>query len=333
MTQKLAVIGKITDVQPIEGADRIRQATVVCGDAGKWQGVVGLDIQQGDLVTVFLQDALLPPDPRWDFMSKHKYRVKMSRFKGVPSEVVIIPLYPIGQWEGVAGPSVPLEIGQDMTEFLGVTKYSKPLPESLNGVARGNFPSFIPKTDEPNFQTVPDLVEALFAQSWTATLKCDGTSCTVWNDDATGAMRVASRNLELEEFSPSGAGNAYWRAARLYDFTQLSSGCALQFEVVGPGIQKNPLGLTEIEGRAFTLYNYQTHQPMSRDELVAATEAIGIPLAPALFSGHPSAPASADRLRSMADITYPTGKPAEGIVLRTLDHRISFKVINLLYKD
>jgi RNA ligase (TIGR02306 family) len=330
---KLAVIGKIVKVQPIEGADRIRQATVVCGDAGKWQGVVGLDIAVGDLVTVFLQDAVLPPDPRWQFMDRTKWRVKMARFKGVPSECVIIPLIePAGG--SVAEPlGISATIGYDQTEELGVTKFSKPLPESMNGIAKGNFPSFIPKTDEPNFQTVPDLVEALFAESWVATLKCDGTSCTVWNDDTTGAMRVASRNLELEEFTPSGAGNAYWRSARLYDFTKLPIGCALQYEVVGPGIQKNPLGLTEIEGRAFTLYNYQTHQPMSRDELVAATEAIGIPLAPALFSGHPSLPASADRLRSMADITYPTGKPGEGIVLRTLDSRISFKVINLSYKD
>lgn len=319
---KLAVIGKITDIQPIPNADFIRAATVVCGAAGKWQGVVGLDIAVGNIVTVFLQDALLPPDPRWQFMERHKWRVRMCRFKGVPSECVILP---------ATGSEKQLPVGTDLTELLGVTKFSKPLPESMNGVAKGAFPSFIPKTDEPNFQTVPELVEALFQAPWAATLKCDGTSCTVWNDDE--GMHVASRNLELHEFSPSGASNAYWRAARLYDFTKLPAGCALQFEVVGPGIQKNPLGLASIEGRAFTLYNYQTHEHMGRDALVAATEAIGIPLVPTLFSGLPPALyRTHDDLLTMAEITYPSGKPGEGIVLRTLDHKVSFKILNLFYK-
>jgi RNA ligase (TIGR02306 family) len=328
MTQKLAVIGEITDVQPIEGADRIRQATVVCGDAGKWQGVVGLDIQQGDLVTVFLQDALLPPDPRWDFMSKHKYRVKMSRFKGVPSEVVIIPLVDVPTAYALSAKDC---IGIDLTEELGVTKHHKPIPESMTGIAKGNFPSFIPKTDEPNFQTVPDLVAELFTDSWYVSLKCDGTSCTVWNDDATGEMRVASRNLELEEFSPSGAGNAYWRAARLYNFSKLPEGCALQFEVVGPGIQKNPLGLESIEGRAFTLYDYANHRKCNHAALVDVCEAIGIPVAEMLCYGHAREAPSADSLRALAQVTYATGKPAEGVVLRTMDSRVSFKVLNLDY--
>ena len=58
MGQKLAVVGKITELKTIEGADRILHATVVCGDAGKWSGVVGLNHQVGELVTVFLQDAV-----------------------------------------------------------------------------------------------------------------------------------------------------------------------------------------------------------------------------------------------------------------------------------
>ena len=60
MTKALAIIGKIIATAPIDGADRIQQATVVCGTSGKWQGVVGKDISIGDIVMVFLQDAILP---------------------------------------------------------------------------------------------------------------------------------------------------------------------------------------------------------------------------------------------------------------------------------
>lgn len=325
---KLAVIGKITDVQPIPGADFIRQATVVCGDAGTWQGVVGLDILKGDRVIVFLQDAILPPDPRWDFMSKHKYRVRMSRFKGVPSEVVIVP---------AKDPNDDMKydchIGTDLTAELGVTKYSKPLPVEMAGVAHGNFPSYIPKTDEENFQRVRDPLGLIHSSEWIATLKCDGSSATAWNDDTTGALRVASRNLELEEFTPTGASNAYWTVARKYDMSQIPQGTALQFEVVGPGIQGNPMGLDELEGRAFTLYDYVNHKPCSYALLTLAAANIGIPLARPVACNTAGCILTIDDLRAMSDVKYPNGKPGEGVVIRSVDSSWSFKVLNLAYRD
>ena len=139
---KVAIVGKIVMIEAIKDADRIKLATVVCGDAGRWTGVVGLDHHIGELVTVFLQDALLPEDERWAFMSKYHWRVRMARFKGCASECVIVK----------GAPDMP--IGTDLAEALGVKKYYKPLPESMLGEAIGNFPSFIPKTDEPNERIV-----------------------------------------------------------------------------------------------------------------------------------------------------------------------------------
>jgi len=316
---KLAVVGKLISIEDIAGADRIKKATVVCGSSGKWTGVVGLDHQVDELVTVFLQDAILPPDPRWAFMEKHQWRVRMSRFKGCPSECVIIQ----------GAPDLP--VGTDLTEALGVTKHHKPLPASMSGEAIGSFPSFIPKTDEPNFQTVPELVERMATEPWVATLKCDGASCTAWNDD--DGLHVASRNLELREFTKTGAGNSYWRAARKYDMSKIPKGCALQFEVVGPGIQGNPMGLADIEGRAFTLYDYKTHERMGVDQLDhICVNLIGIPIADRVAMGGGVAH-TANTLRKMAEIKYPNGKHGEGIVIRDVEGRWSFKVINLLYKE
>lgn len=316
---KLAVIGKIVMIEAILGADRINAATVVCGDAGRWVGVVGLGHQVGELVTVFLQDAILPIDTRWAFMEKHHWRVRMSRFRGCPSECVIIS----------GAPELP--IGTDLTESLGVTKHYKPLPASMSGDAVGDFPSFIPKTDEPNFQTVPELVERMGEEPWVASIKCDGSSCTVWNDDD-GNLHVASRNLELREFSKSGAGNSYWRAARKYDWTKLPAGCAMQFEVVGPGIQSNPMGFADVEGIAFTLHDYLLHRKHGQEQLQATAEQIGIPTAPLLCMGT-NGFEDVDKLRRFAEITYPNGKPGEGIVIRNLSHSWSFKVISLAYKE
>jgi RNA ligase (TIGR02306 family) len=319
----------VVAIHNIPGADFIRQATVVCGSAGKWSGVVGLDVLPASRVLVFLQDAVLPPDPRWAFMEKHKWRVRMARFKGVPSECVIIniPTDPVDELQFDA------PIGTDFSEKLGVTKFTKPIPASMQGVAKGNFPSFIPKTDEPNFQTVDDLEDKIANLAMVARIKYDGSSCTAWNDITTGALRVASRNLELEEFIPTGGTNAYWKTARKYDLSKLPEGCALQFEVIGPSIQGNPLGLADVEGRAFTLYDFVNHCRRSDQDLIDACIATGVPIAHAQFTIEPGCYLDADQLRRMAEITYPNGRHGEGLVFRSLDHTLSFKTINLLYKE
>ena len=316
----LAVSGRIVETFSIDGADRIIRAVVDCGDSGRWSGVVGKEMKAGDMATAFLQDAVLPPDPRWAFMERHKWRVRMARFKGVPSECVIV----------AATSDAP--VGADLSEALGVTKYSKPIPAGMAGDAVGAFPSFIPKTDEPNFQAVPELVDALRGQRYEARLKCDGSSCTVWTDED-GTLHVASRNWELREFTATGAENVYWRAVRKYDWSRLPHGIALQFEVVGPGVQGNPMGLAELEGRAFSGYDYKLHKRIWADALEDVADFVGVPAAPVVAFGHAFG-LEADDLREIADSQrYPNGKPAEGVVIRSLDQQISFKVISLDYKD
>jgi len=318
---KLAVIGTVTSVHEIEGADRIHQAIVSCGDEGTWSGVVGKDIGLFSRVIVFLQDAILQPSDRWEFMERHKWRVRMARFKGVPSECVIV------QAEGEE--SLLLD-GSDVTEMFGVTKYEKPIPAAIAGDVRGNFPSFIPKTDEPNFQRVRDLEELMHGSDWVATLKYDGTSCTVWNDD--DGMHVCSRNLELKEFTASGANNVYWQAARKFGLERLPHGFALQFEVVGPGIQANPMGLTELEIAAFTLYNIAERRRAHFGALVGICQGLEIPMASIVaagsgFPGH-------DAIRDMSSAAeYGKNTPGEGLVFRDVNSLYSFKAISLDYKN
>jgi len=313
----VAVVGAIEDLHFIKGADRIMLAGVDCGSAGYWSGVVGLDMTIGEKVTTFLQDALLPSDnPRWAFMASHKFRVRMARFRGVPSECVIIKGAP------------DMEPGTCLMEALGVTKYSKPLPKEMAGQAKGNFPYFIPKTDESNFQSIPNFEEVMIGD-WYATEKADGTSSTVYmRDDEFG---VCSRNLELKEFDDNGNSNLYWKMARHYRMDRLLDGLALQFEIVGPHVQGNPLGLAANEIRVFTLYDHTALQRMSHDDLLDVCNSLGLPAARLITMGH--GPLDADALRKLADIKYPNGEPAEGVVIRALDSTWSFKVLSLSYVD
>lgn len=319
---KLAVIGAVSAIKPIDGADRIQQAAVDCGDEGVWSGVVTKDIKEGDKVVVFLQDAILPANERWAFMEKSKWRVRMARFKGVPSECLIVPANPLEKG---------MIVGLDVTEFLGVTKYEKPVPAAIAGDVKGNFPSFIPKTNEENFQRLRDLDVIMDGWDWVASLKYDGTSCTVWND-AEG-MHVCSRNLELKEFSESGAGNVYWKAARKYGLERLPEKFALQFEIIGPGIQGNPLGLDDIQIAAFTLHDIERRERCHFGLLVGICQELGIPMAGVVGAG--SGALTAEQIRSLAsNVVYsPSGKPAEGVVIRSINSNWSFKAISLEYKD
>ena len=319
MTKPLAVIGRIYYTTPIPGADKIHSATVTCGSAGIWTGVVSKELQSGSPVMVFLQDAVLPAnDPRWAFMERHQWRVKMARFKGAPSECVILP------WEDVGQP------GDDWTQALGITKHTKPIPASLAGDIAGAFHSFIPKTDEPNFQAVPELVSRMASEPWYATEKADGTSCTVWNDEV--GMHVCSRNWELKEFSASGAGNVYWRAARQYGLECLPPGYALQFEIVGPGIQGNPMGIASLAIRVFSLYDITQRKYAPLSALRALATKMHLPMAQIIVERGLTG-LDSDELRNLANITYPNGKPGEGIVIRAIDSSWSFKVINLEYRE
>lgn len=317
----VATIGLIKEIRPIEDADRIEAATVICGQAGKWEGVVQKgQFKTGDKCNVFLPDALLPERPEFAFMEKHHWRVRIARFCGVPSECLIMAMMVDG------------EIGDDIAATLGVTKYEKSIPVQMQGDIYGDFPSFIPKTDEPSFQVVPEIVQALVDKPYVITVKYDGTSCTAYRLD--GHFGVCSRNWEMKP-GPS----IYWKMAEKYNLEKwIADGTAYQFEIVGPSIQNNPLGLKENEIRLFAMWDIDDRVFYSVVDMSAFTLPIGIPYVDIAESGDAFPTLSDDELRSLAEGYYPNLQPREGIVIRsaeemTTDNRLSFKVRNPLYKD
>ena len=320
MSKKLAVVGKITATRVIENADLIHAATVYCGDAGTWEGVVARDICVGQTVIVFLQDALLPQDPRWAFMEKHKWRVRMAKFKGVPSECLIVADTQL-QFADV-------DAGVNLTELLAVSKYEKPIPAGMAGDIAGAFPSFLPKSDEANFQTV-DFTALMASKPWRVTEKADGSSCTAWVDD--DGLHVCSRNWELKEFTAQGGANIYWRAARKYQLELLAPGVAVQFEVVGPGVQSNPMGLAQLEARLFAAFRRDAQGRWHAIDWLSLP--LAMPSAKLVGLDAQTGALTPDSLRELAAIRYANGKHGEGIVIRAVDQSWSFKVINLNYKD
>jgi RNA ligase (TIGR02306 family) len=329
MATGLAYVGKINSLSPIEQADRIELAEVVCGEGGKWLGVVGKgQFKVGDRCHTFVQDAVVPPRDDMAFLEKTNWRVKMQRFRGVPSECVVMPQPLLGDW-GI------YDVGQDLTEALGVTKYTKEEPQNPTtaGDPACKFPSFVPKTDEPNFQTAGRLVQALRGQAWYATVKADGMSstCYRWGE----RFGVCSRNLQLYEY----VNNVHWSLALKHGLKEkLPDGMAIQWETVGPGIQKNPIGLKEVTGLAFQAWNIKEGRYLDYPEFCSFCHDLGFPTV-AVAGGGDAFDMTDDQLRKFAEGQYQNGKHREGVVIRPVKEqwvgpaRLSVKVINLLYKD
>jgi len=332
MSRNVAFVGKIIKIEPIKGADFIVSATVVCGQGGKWMGTISKDqFEVDELVNVYLQDAILPQLPEFAFMEKYNYRVSMRKFKKVPSECLICKL----EWV----PTDDREAGKPCIGDVipGIMKYEKPIPAQLSGQVVGGFPThIIPKTDEPNFQTVPDMIAAIAGRKYYATEKADGSSGTVYifKNEHFG---VCSRNLELKDDGK----NAFWEMVKRYKIIdKLPNDYAIQFELVGPGIQKNPLKLPELDIRVFNVWNIRERRYLDiEDAIELACGNMDLPWAEIIDYDKTFLFSSDEQMRKYAEGKYPNGGDREGVVIRPMKEtmvngeRLSFKIINLNYKD
>ena len=331
MHRALASITRITELTPITGADRIELARV----AG-WQCVVKKgEFKQGELA-VYLEIDAVPPDREvfaWLWQPKGQsgvgrpetFRIRTLRLRGTLSQGLLMP-------PAQAGLSSVNE-GDDVTEQLGVTKYEPPAPSGM-GDWRAGFPSLVPKTDEMRVQAVPQVLEELRGQPFVATVKMDGTSSTFVMVD--GALHACGRNHSIAE-----GENLYWYVAKKHALGEVLAGSslAIQGEIVGPGVQKNPVGLKDKSLFVFNIYDTRSGEHLSDAELRKFCSAHGLTPVPVAFEGE-RFDETVDSLLQKAEGTYAgTSNQREGIVIRpvtpmrstTLGGRLSFKAISNRY--
>lgn len=248
--RQLATIEEISEITPIEGADKIVAATV-----RGWTVVVQKsEFTVGDPVVFFEIDSALPMDmPQFDFLAtrgtkqdeERWYHVlKTIRLKGVYSQGLVLP---VNQFFD------EYELGSDVTEKLVIGKWEKPIPgQGANGATRGLhakgpfLTQYVSKTDSERIQNLGKLWDVIADEPWVVTEKIDGTSLTALRD-YDGQPRVCSRNWELHEDD-----SVYWHVARDYLFDHLNPGEVVQAEIAGPGIQGNPLGLARVQPFIFS---------------------------------------------------------------------------------
>lgn len=269
--RKLASVRAVIDIQPIPGADAIECATV---DGWKVVTKKG-EFQPGQLATYFEIDSWIPEHVA-PFLCKDKRefngivgaRLRTVKLRGQISQGLLLPA-PEGASEG-----------DDLTELLGIQKYEPPIPTQLAGVARGNFPSFIPKTDQERIQNLRTDLERWSADGslWEVTEKLDGSSMTAYLfQDQFG---VCSRNLDLTETD----SNSFWNMARAAKLEELlrsvGRNLALQGELIGPGIQGNIYALDKHHFRVFDIYDIHAGRYLNPGERANLVSMLGLESAP-----------------------------------------------------
>ena len=348
--RKLATIREITDIQPIEGKDRIALATV-----DGWKVIVQkTDFEVGSKCCYIEIDSVLPEKPEFEFLRPKKFRIRTMKMAGVISQGICFPLSILPPKKDGS----EYEIGEDVTDIIGVKQYEetmdtgdRELPQKkkkypaflmrfrwfrnlvLPKKTKGSFPSFISKTDEERIQNMPWILRDKC--EWIATEKIDGQSGTFALVKHKSLFRtryeyiVCSRNLRLTHPDNS----SYWKVSDKYQIENALKNLigdrewiAIQGECVGPKIQKNKYGLND-----YDMYVFNLLYPTGRVDSVRAKsicENKGLNFVP-IVEDHVILPDTVDEV-----LAYAHGKSMladtlrEGIVFRTRDGKQSFKAVD-----
>lgn len=359
--RKLASLQIIKDVINHPNGDALDIVTVL-----GWKVVTKRDeYKPGDKTVFFEIDSVVPPVAEFDFLANKNYRVKTIKLRGHISQGLCVKPELLAQSANfphftslrghpaldkinendelvfiardVDGRCIEATEGVDLTDCLGVQKYVQPIPLGLAGEVSGNFPSFIPKTDELRVQSNPERFDGLANEPVVITEKLEGTSFTAyWHN---GHFGVCSRSWELKPTE----GNVYWNVAKRLNLDQLAlDGYAIQGEIIGPRIQGNIYKLTQCELYVYAVWSINTAKRLSHGEMRAFVANCGLQTVPMLVEQKPGQILTdlAKDVDAIVDMSYGTSvlnpnHQREGIVVKPLyeigQDRTSFKAINPQY--
>ena len=278
--RKLASIRQIKEILPIEGADLI-----VLVKIDDWQCVaLKTEFVAGDLCVYFEIDSFIPIIPQVEHLRAKAYkkmgekegiRIKTIKLKGQISQGLALPLSVLGKPEDIFTISNGC-IGADVSEQLGVEKYEQPIPQELNGQVKGNFPTFIKKTDQERCQNIGYKIFTEHKDTtYEVTMKLDGTSFTGFQYNGDDGVCGRNWQLQLDEWN---ANNAL---VKMYVDSKMQSALkaygrniAVQGEFMGPKIQANREGLLFYTLFVFDIYDIDNQCQLGADDRRAALQAL-----------------------------------------------------------
>ncbi len=285
----MAWIATINEVALIPNADAIEAYRV-----GGWWVVDKKDAYEvNDLVVYVSIDSWVPTElapflskggePR-EFNGVRGERLRTIKLRGQVSQGLLLPLTVLPRSLGFEFAKVDgCAVGEDVSHWLGIQKWEAPVPAQLAGQVRGNFPGFISKTDQERIQNLTSELREWQDNpqfTWEVTEKLDGSSMTVYvRDEEEG---VCSRNLDLKRDEANSFWNVAIREDLIAKIRSTGRNLALQGELIGEGIQKNPYGIRGQDFRLYDIYDIDRGDYMSPAERRVFADTHGIAHVPVI---------------------------------------------------
>ena len=366
--RKMATIRRIDELNPIEGADKIEVATVGGWKVVCQRGLYNVgDLAVYCEIDSFIPSTIAPfltKDGHYPktYEGVEGERLRTIKLRGQISQGLLMPLFEekisvnyenrtterqpylaekFATYQNVDNRPYPVWIenitgigwyheeweGLDVSEVLGIVKFEPPVSAQLAGVAKGNFPSQIPKTDQERVQNLKKEIAGSVGKVFEVTEKLDGSSMTVYMID--GVFGVCSRNLDLKESE----GNTFWRVARELNLENkmriLGDNFAIQGELIGEGIQKNPYGIKGQDFYVFDMYDIKLGEYLKPEDCRINAEQLDLKHCPIIID-YGSVNHTIDELLELAEgkseLNVKTER--EGLVFKASDGSFSFKVIS-----
>jgi RNA ligase (TIGR02306 family) len=251
---------EILEIKIHHNADALELATVQ-----GWQMCIKKGVHHpGDLVVYFEQGTVLTKEVA-DRLNVGAYLSEKTDINGDRVLVVHrIKLRGEPSFGLVVQPEAGMELGADVAEFYGATKYHPPI-KAQAGDSASDDPDFPKYTNLENMRSYPKMLEA--GELVVATEKIHGTNARVgfvWHsDEERPTMMAGSRALRRKEPEDpiSMVVNTYWFPHTLIGVKKLLADlqdrghkqAILYGEVYGQGIQAYTYGEKRMNFRAFDL--------------------------------------------------------------------------------
>ena len=326
--RKLATIRRIAEIKDIDGAEFIEAARV-----DGWWVVAKKGEFPVDSLAVYMEvDSFVPTEiapfltrdghePK-EFEGVKGERLRTVKLRGQLSQGLLLPI-------SILPTATVIEVGNDVTELLGVLKWERPISPQLYGQAKGNFPSFLHKTDQERVQNIGIQLQYYVNQTFEVTIKLDGSSCTIFSNGEEDG--VCSRNLELKRDE----NNAFWKIALEYDIHKkiraYGKNLAVQGELIAPNIQGNYEKVNKPEFYVFDVFDIDKQEYMLPDERQEFCKILNIPHIPIIDKSFAMID-NVDKLLDMAEGDgMNKGVKREGLVFKHNSSDFSFKAISNSY--
>lgn len=347
--RKLATIRTITNIKPIDGADKIEVAIV-----DGWECVVKKnEFNIGDTIVYIEVDSIIPEKPEFEFLRDRKFRVRTIKLRKQVSQGLVLPMSIL--------PKGKYKLDDDVTDILGIKKHDPQAEQEMKLLTskadknknpiikfllrfawfrkkyikpkKGGFPSWIVKTDEERIQNKTAMfnIEKELGTEFTVTEKIDGQSGTYFLEKHGSKYEfgVCSRNLRLTKPDNS----SYWTIAKQFDIENVlkklignANRIVLQGEILGDGIQGNKYKVSGYDFYAFNLI-YPNRKVTTKEmtELLKEYNVKSVHIVEESFKLKNSI---SEMVKYAKGNSWLLPIKREGVVIRNNDRNISFKVIN-----